>query len=68
MTIEERRAELVAFVENEYGGQEVLKLADEYALALLEETQDYHMSDCYAGCDEDPCGYHFLRKKIESLQ
>ncbi len=38
MTIEERRAELVAFVENEYGGQEVLKLADAYAMAVHDET------------------------------
>ena len=40
MTIEERRAELVAFVENEYGGQEVLKLADAYALAVLDEAME----------------------------
>ena len=66
MTIEERRAELVAFVENEYGGQEVLKLADAYALAVLEETRELNMDcdDCWVD-ENDPCGYHFLRQRIE---
>ncbi len=38
MSIEERRTALVAAIENTYGGQEVLRLADDYALEVWNEA------------------------------
>lgn len=81
MTIEERRAELVAFVENEYGGQEVLKLADAYALAVLTTAASNGCSYCadlYTYADGTPywqwvedqdhdCDLGNIRRRIEAL-
>jgi hypothetical protein len=38
MKVEEARAILLAFIEKSYGSQEVMRLADDYAFAVLEEA------------------------------
>ena len=37
------------------------------ALAVLEETQDYNVEECDGCVPVDPCGYHYVRARIEAL-
>ena len=66
MSIEESRAKLVAFVENEYGGQEVLKLADAYVLAALEEAMVYN--DALPRVTHSRRVLKVIRHRIEALR
>ena len=33
----------------------------------LEEARDYHLNDCDGCKPDDPCGYHYMQRRIEAL-